>query len=77
MSGFGSVLGTVLYTPLKGLLCVVGGTASGFAFLSSGAEAARTMAVASCKGTWVITPDVLRGKEPLNVVAEVPCCDSP
>ena len=68
----GSVLATLLYTPLKAGLCLVGGASSGFAFLSGGAEAQRAVASASCKGTWVITPKVLRGKEPLDVIGEIP-----
>ncbi len=69
--GAGSVLGTVVYTPLKGLLCVMGGAASGLQFLVSGARATRAVATASCAGTWVITPDVLKGKQPLTFVAEI------
>lgn len=75
--GAGSILGTLVYTPLKALLCVIGGTASGLVFVSSGAEAARAVAGASCKGTWVITPDVLKGKKPLDFVNEAPCCGYP
>ena len=68
----GSVLATLLYTPLKAGLCLVGGASSGFAFLSGGAEAQRAVASASCKGTWVITPNVLRSKAPLDFVGEIP-----
>jgi len=69
--GAGSVLGTVVYTPFKGLLCVMGGAASGLQFLASGARATRAMATASCGGTWVVTPDVLKGRAPLTFVAEI------
>lgn len=75
--GAGSILGTLAYTPLKALLCVIGGTASGLVFVSSGAEAMRTVAGASCKGTWIITPDVLKGKKPVDFVHETPCCGYP
>ncbi len=75
--GAGSILGTLVYTPLKALLCVIGGTASGLVFVSSGAEATRAVAGASCKGTWVITPDILKGKKPLDFVNEGPCCGYP
>ena len=68
----GSVLATLAYAPLKAGLCLVGGASSGFAYLSSGAEAQRAVASASCKGTWVITPKVLRGKEALDVIGEIP-----
>ena len=68
----GSVLATLVYTPLKAGLCLVGGASSGFAFLSGGAEAQRAVASVSCKGTWVITPNVLRSKEPLEFIGDVP-----
>jgi len=68
----------VLYTPLKGLLCVIGGGAGGAAaFLSSGAQAARTVVNASCKGTGLITPEILTGERPLELVREQPCCGYP
>jgi hypothetical protein len=67
----GSAVGTVLYTPLKGVLCLTGGIASGFAFLSGGATAAKAVASASCKGKWILTPGVLRGTEPFEFVGEV------
>lgn len=66
----GSALGTLVYTPLKAGLCVMAGLASVFAFVFNGPEATSTVANASCKGTWVITPDVLKGKEPLNFVGD-------
>lgn len=64
-------LGTVLYTPLKGVLCFTGGIGSGFAFLSSGTTAAKAVAEASCKGKWVLTPGVVRGTEPFEFVGEI------
>jgi hypothetical protein len=64
----GSVLGSILYTPFKGLLCVMGGTGSGLVFISSGSEGAKAVARESCTGTWFITPSVLKGDEPLNFV---------
>jgi hypothetical protein len=67
----GSAVGTVLYTPLKGVLCFTGSIASGFAFLSSGATAAKAVASASCKGKWILTPGVLRGTEPYQFVGEI------
>ncbi len=70
--GAGSVAGTLAYTPLKAVLCFMGGSASGLLFVTSGAKAASTLAGAACKGTWIITPDILKGKEPLKFVDEVP-----
>jgi hypothetical protein len=67
----GSAVGTMLYTPLKGVLCFTGGIASGFAFLSSGGTAAKAVASASCKGKWILTPGVLRGTQPFEFVGEI------
>ena len=67
----GSAVGSVLYTPLKGVLCLTGGIASGFAFLSSGATAAKAVANASCKGKWILTPAVLHGTQPFEFVGEI------
>ena len=73
-----SVLATAAYLPLKAGLCVIGGAATPLVFLSSGgAEAMDTVGSAVCKGTWVITPDILRGRQPLEFVREVPCCGEP
>lgn len=73
-----AVASTILYTPLKGLLCVVGGGfgAAG-AYLSSGERAARTVVNSSCKGTWIISPDHLNGDKPVEFVREAPCCGYP
>ena len=64
----GSVLGTLLYTPLKASLCFMGGAASTLVYVSSGAKAMRAVARTSCNGTWVLTPDHLKGKAPINVL---------
>ena len=69
--GAGSAVGTLLYTPLKAGFCVLGGIASVFAFVfAGGPEATRVVASASCKGTWVLTPDALKGNEPINFVGD-------
>jgi len=61
---------TALYIPLKAGLCLFGGASSVFTYLSSGAEAERTIAEASCKGTWVITPGALKGREQIDFVGQ-------
>ena len=66
--GVGSVLGTLLYTPLKAGLCVLGGGASTLVYISSGARAMRAVARSSCRGTWVLTPEHLKGRAPIDVV---------
>jgi hypothetical protein len=73
----GSVVGTVVYTPFKALLCAMGLGTTPLLFLESGRKAASTVGDAACNGTWVITPDVLKGRKPLDVVHEIPCCDYP
>ncbi len=73
----GSALGTVVYTPLKALLCAMGLGTTPLLVLSSGSKAATTVGDAACNGTWVITPDVLTGRKPFDVVGETPCCGYP
>jgi hypothetical protein len=68
----GSVAATALYVPLKAGLCVLGGGASLFAFLYGGEAAMRTLQRAACTGTWVLTPGIMWGEEPLNFVGEIP-----
>ena len=68
---FASALGTLLYTPLKGVLCLTGGIGSGFAFLSSGRTAARAVADAACKGKWILTSGALQGTKPFEFVGEI------
>jgi hypothetical protein len=66
--GAGSVLGTVLYAPLKTGFCIVGGVTSGLTLPFGGTRTAGKVATAACGGTWAITPDVLKGREPLRFV---------
>lgn len=67
--GVGSVLGTLVYAPLKGAFCILGGLGS-LVTLPFSAEGAGKVAGASCGGTWVITPAVVRGEEPVKFVGE-------
>jgi len=66
--GTGSVLGTLVYAPFKATFCILGGITSGFTFPFAGADTAGRVATAGCGGTWAITPDVLRGREPVKFV---------
>lgn len=66
--GAGSVLGTVLYAPLKTSFCVVGAVTSGLTLPFGGMPTAEKVASAACGGTWAITPDVLKRKESLRFV---------
>ena len=67
--GTGSVLGTLVYAPVKASFCILGAIASGFAFPFAGAQKAGQIASSSCSGTWAITPDVLKGRERVNFIA--------
>jgi hypothetical protein len=66
------IAGTAIYTPLKAGLCVLGGGASLFAFLSGGASAMRAVQRESCTGTWVLTPAMMKGQEPIDFLGEIP-----
>ncbi|MGH7333632.1 MAG: hypothetical protein ACREKS_12985 [Candidatus Rokuibacteriota bacterium] len=65
--GVGSVLGTLVYAPFKATFCILGAITS-VAVLPFGTDTAGKVVGASCRGTWVISPDVVRGKEPVNFV---------
>ena len=73
----GSIVGTVIYTPVKGFLCFLGIGTSPLVYVSSGPRAARDVTRRTCTGTWIITPEVLRGDEPLDFVKDTPCCGYP
>ena len=70
--GAGSVLGTVVYAPFKATFCILGGITSGFTCPFAGAATASRVATAGCGGTWAITPDVLKGREPVKFVGGQP-----
>jgi hypothetical protein len=69
--GAGSVLGTLVYSPLKASVCILGGIGSAFTAIISPPTAGR-VAGASCGGTWLITPDVLKGHEQVKFMGDVP-----
>src|SRR5262249_38362035 len=69
--GVGSVLGTLVYAPFKATFCILGAIAS-VATLPFGTDTAGKVVGASCRGTWVITPDTVKGKEPVNFVGSTP-----
>ncbi len=66
--GAGSVLGTLVYAPVKASFCILGAVSSGFAFPIAGPKTAANIAGSTCKGTWVITPGTLKGREPVKFV---------
>jgi hypothetical protein len=66
--GTGSVFSTLLYAPVKGSFCILGGNTSGFTLPFGGTETAGKVATTACGGTWAITPDALKGKERIRFV---------
>src|SRR5882724_9220654 len=70
MYGAGSVFTTLLYAPFKTSFCVVGGVTSALTLPFGGTQTAGKVATAACGGTWAITPDALRGKEPVRFVGD-------
>jgi len=71
-TGVGSVVGSAVYFPFKAAFCILGGIGSGVTLVAAGPESANKVASASCRGTWAITPDVVKGKESIHFVGEAP-----
>ena len=65
---------TLVYSPLKMLYAIGGPPASGLAWMFSGGDSgvAKTVLTRSIRGTYVITPETLRGREPLEFVGKAP-----
>ena len=68
-SSAGSAFGTVIYAPLKATFCILGGIGSGFTAIVSPLTAGK-VALATCGGAWTVTPNVIRGREPLKFVGD-------
>lgn len=68
--GAGSFFSTLVYAPFKTSFCVVGAVTSGLTLPFGGTDTAGKVATAACGGTWVITPDALRGKEQVRFVGQ-------
>jgi hypothetical protein len=68
--GFGSVLSSCLYSPAKLVYALTGTLTGGIAYgLTLGDEdVATTIWTPSLRGTYVITPDMLKGKEKIQFV---------
>src|SRR6266446_4463312 len=68
-AGWGTltVLTNVVYMPAKITYAVLGGLTGGFAFALTGGDlkTAETVWVTSMGGTYVITPSMLQGQEPI------------
>ena len=70
--GVGSVVGSVVYFPFKAAFCILGAIGSGFTLVAAGPQTANKVVSASCRGTWVITPAVVKGQEEVKFVGDVP-----
>jgi len=70
--GTGSVVGSAVYFPFKAAFCILGAVGSGFTLVVAGPKTANKVVSATCRGTWVITPDVVKGKERVEFVGAAP-----
>jgi hypothetical protein len=70
--GAGSVLGTLVHSPVKASFCILGAISSGFAYPIAGSRTAGNIVGSTCGGTWAITPDALKGKERGRFVGNSP-----
>jgi hypothetical protein len=59
----------MVYAPLKATFCILGGIGSGFTAIASPPTAGK-VAMASCGGAWTVSPNVIRGREPLKFVGD-------
>ncbi|HXJ79401.1 MAG TPA: hypothetical protein VMS64_12075 [Candidatus Methylomirabilis sp.] len=71
------VLATGGYVPIKGLMCAMTFATTPLLWLESGKKAARDATNRACNGTWIITPEVLKGDKPFDFVYDNPCCGYP
>jgi hypothetical protein len=71
-AGVGSVVGSAVYFPFKASFCILGGLASGVTLVADGPRSANKVASAACRGTWAITPDIVKGEKPVNFVGSPP-----
>ncbi len=79
-AGMGAAAGlsTLLYLPLKAAFAIGGGIVGGLAYAFSGGNenAAKSIWTTSLYGTYIITPDHLRGDKPIRFLG-VADADSP
>ena len=69
--GTGSFFGSLLYSPAKTGFCGLGAIGSAFTAIVSRPTAGKVLS-ASCRGTWLITPEVLQGHEQVKFIGEAP-----
>jgi hypothetical protein len=70
--GAGSILASCVYSPAKVVYGLIGGLTGGIAFLLTGGnqDVAKKIWTPSLRGTYVITPDMLKGKEQVQFVGQ-------
>jgi hypothetical protein len=70
--GAGSVLASCVYSPAKLVYALVGGFTGGIGFLVTGGnqDVAKKIWTPSVRGTYVITPEMLKGKEQVQFVGQ-------
>ena len=68
-SAAGSAFGTMIYAPIKATFCILGGIGSGLTAIFSPPTAGK-VAMAACGGSWIVTPNVIRGRESLKFVGD-------
>jgi|SRR2546425_12331513 hypothetical protein len=61
-SAAGSAFGTMIYAPVKATFCIFGGIGSGLTAIVSPSTAGK-VAMATCGGSWTVTPNMMRGRE--------------
>ena len=77
MLGFGSGLLTLVYLPAKTVYAVLGSVVSGLTYAVTGGdwETAKSVFEPSVYGTYVITPEHLKGNEPVRFYGSSPYQD--
>lgn len=74
-----SGLSTILYLPFKTAFAIGGGVVGGLAYVFSGGNenAAKSIWATSMYGTYVITPDHLRGDKPIRFLGVADSAEAP
>lgn len=70
-SAAGSAFGTMIYAPVKATFCILGGIGSGLTAIVSPPTAGR-VAMATCGGSWTVTPEMIQGHESPKFVGDTP-----
>jgi hypothetical protein len=59
----------MIYAPIKATFCILGGVGSGLTAIFSPPTAGK-VAMATCGGSWTVTPDMMRGRESPQFVGD-------